>query len=666
MDKSSEEVVRDLLESIPGGRIFLLFTYRPEFVHTWGAKSYHNQLTLNRLSNRESLAMVSHLLDTEDIDRNLEELILEKAEGVPFFIEEFIRSLKDLKIIEREDNKYGLAKGVERVTIPSTIQDVIMARIDSLPEVAKEVLQTGSVIEREFGYDLIKRVTGLPEQKLLPHLSVLKDSELIYERGIYPQSTYIFKHALTQEVVYDSILAKRKKKLHGEIAKAIETLREKHIDEYYGILAEHFIESENYEEGAKYSKLASRKALKTASPYDAIDFAEKKIRCLESLPQTEEIEKRNIDARTRLGLYYTQINYHVPAKEAIDPIFDLAIKHNYKRRLSQIYTIAGAYNYMVQEDFPTAFENLKEALKISEQIGDLNSFAQANYWLALALSFDCKFEKALHHFNKVLDINIAANNVWGISAMKSVISYFVYHLQGRADLSYQASEEALKTAEESADIYSKAMANVSHGVSCYCRGLLEDAKKHLSEGAKFSERINVFSWNAMAQDYLAEIYFEIGKYQDSEKHWEKTVRLVKHNKFLSSWVNASKIGAAKAKVKKNENDIDLESLYDLASKNKVRIHEGRSRKYVGEILLNFDDQTETEAEGWIKKAIEADEKNDMVFYLGKDYALYAELFKRKGDKSKAKENLAKAIDILKECGADGWVKKYEEELASLS
>ena len=89
-----------------------------------------------------------------------------------------------------------------------------MARVDSLPERAKEVLQIGSVIEREFGYPLINRVIGLPEQELLSHLSTLKDSELLYERGIYPQSNYIFKHALTREVVYDSILAKRKKKLH--------------------------------------------------------------------------------------------------------------------------------------------------------------------------------------------------------------------------------------------------------------------------------------------------------------------------------------------------------------------------------------------------------------------------------------------------------------------
>jgi predicted ATPase len=163
-DKSSEEVLKFSLDKIAGIRLLVIFTYRPDFVHTWGAKSFHNQLTLNRLSNRESLAMMNHILGTEEVDSNLEDLILEKTEGVPFFIEEFIKSLRDLKIIERRDNKYHLARDIQEMTVPSTIQDVIMARVDSLPDGAKEVLQTGSAIEREFSYELIKRVANQPEQ----------------------------------------------------------------------------------------------------------------------------------------------------------------------------------------------------------------------------------------------------------------------------------------------------------------------------------------------------------------------------------------------------------------------------------------------------------------------------------------------------------------------
>jgi predicted ATPase len=181
--------------------------------------------------------MVSHLLGTEELDKDLEEFILEKTEGVPFFIEELIKSLKDLKIIEREDNRYRITKDIKEVTIPATIQDVIMARVDSLPEGIKSLLQTASVVGREFSYELIMRVTGLTEKGLLSQLSVLKDSELLYERGIYPQSTYIFKHALTQEVAYNSLLLKRRKEIHEEIGEAIEALYPDRLEEHYELLA---------------------------------------------------------------------------------------------------------------------------------------------------------------------------------------------------------------------------------------------------------------------------------------------------------------------------------------------------------------------------------------------------------------------------------------------
>ncbi|MGD8715822.1 MAG: adenylate/guanylate cyclase domain-containing protein, partial [Desulfobacterales bacterium] len=306
IDKSSEDTLKALLDSIAGERIFLIFTYRPEYVHTWGSKSYHNQITLNHLSNRESLTMVNNLLGSEDIESDLEELILEKTEGVPFFIEEFIKSLKDLKFIERNNNIYQLAENVEALSIPSTIQDVIMARVDSLPEGAKEVLQTGSIIEREFSYELIKRVTSLPEQDLLSRLSILKDSELLFERGIYPNTTYIFKHALTREVVYDSILTRRREQLHEAIGNAIEEIYKESIDEYYGTLVEHYIDSKNYEKGAEYSKLAGRKAENAGALSDAVAYARKRISCLEKLPIDDAVEKKIISARTVLGLYYIQ------------------------------------------------------------------------------------------------------------------------------------------------------------------------------------------------------------------------------------------------------------------------------------------------------------------------------------------------------------------------
>ncbi len=465
-------------------------------------------------------------------------------------------------------------------------------------------------------------------------------------------------------MVYDSILTKTKKRLHGQIGDAIEELYKDNINEHYEILAEHYIASENYEKAAGYSKLAGKKAEKAASLNDAITYAKKRVASIEKLPQAEDMEKELIDARTILGLYIAQMNYYVEAKEAIDPIIDLALKHDYKRRLSQLYTIVGAYNLFVEEDFLEASKHLEKALKISEEVNDIVSFVLANYWLGEALSFNCEFEKAYSHINKALEINEAVNNLWGIAAMKSSIG-MVYCWHGKIVLAHQASNEALQIADESGDIYSKASSYTAQGISYYCKGFFEEAVRPLLRGAEFCKRINLLSWDSIALYSLGDAYFNMGKYQESQNYYNEAASILDQANLFPSLSNLCKIGFAKAKIMNNEKDINLESVYGYHKKKRIRLFDGWMARYIGEILLNIDDQHISEAEDWIKEAIEADSRNDMRWHLGRDYALYAELFKRKGDQLKARENLGKAIEIMKECSADGWVEKYEKELEPL-
>ena len=665
VDKSSENALKYVLESIPGARVLMLFTYRPEFVHTWGGRSFHSQITLNRLSNRESLIMISHVLITEDIESDLEELILEKTEGIPFFIEEFMKSLIQLKVIESRNGKYYLAKDFQEVVIPSTIQDVIMARVDSLPEGAKEVLQMGSVIEREFSYELIKQVTDLPEHELLSNLSALKDSELLYERGIYPESTYIFKHALTREVIYDSILTKRKKNFHAKVAYAIEDIYKENISEYYGVLVEHFIQSEIFEKSAEYSKQASRKAIKTVSINDAISYTNKTIFSLEKLPLTDGVQKFIIDARTNLGINLLEMNYFHEAIEAIEPIIDIALRTNYEKRIPMIYTIVGAGRFCIEENFQEAFHYLEEALRVSKKTKDTGSLLYANYFMGYALSVNCEFEKAIHLLEQTHNLQVKIDNLPWIVVIKGLTSFLVYYFRGDIQMAYQLSHEAVHLSEETNDIHSKLFAYSCHGISLYGKGFLNEACNFLMQGLELNEKIDQLWWNLGGNQYLGDIYFCLGEYPRAINHYAKVIRLLEPKNMYHSWLNLSKIALARTKVLSNEEHIDMESLYAYAAENKIEILGGWAKRYIAEILLYFGKENLPEAEEWIKQSIEADERNGMMFHLAKNYALYAELFIKQGDQSKAKENLSKAIEIFKECGADGWVEKYEKEMATL-
>jgi len=376
IDKSSEESFKSLLESIPGAQVLLLFTYRPEFVHTWGAKSYHSQLTLNRLSNRESIMMVSHLLDTEDLDRDLEEFILEKTEGIPFFIEELIKSLKELKIIVREDSRYRIAKDIKEVTIPATIQDVIMARIDSLAEGVKGLLQIVSAVGREVSYYLIKRITNITEHELLSHLSVLKDSELLYERGIYPESTYLFKHALTQEVAYNGLLLKKRKDIHEEIGEAIEALYPDRLEEHYDLLAYHYTRSTNTDKAVQYLELANQKASKLNAMEEAKAYFDEAMELLDTMPETKENQQRRISLVVNQGIVFLLLFKSPEFYDLLSRYESMARGLGNPELLGTFYALLGQCEFSFG-NYDQAIKTLSKAAELTEGSGNVEEAGYA-------------------------------------------------------------------------------------------------------------------------------------------------------------------------------------------------------------------------------------------------------------------------------------------------
>jgi tetratricopeptide (TPR) repeat protein len=309
---------------------------------------------------------------------------------------------------------------------------------------------------------------------------------------------------------------------------------------------------------------------------------------------------------------------------------------------------------------------LEDALKISEDINDIVGSVLVSWGFGLALSWNCEFEKAYKHLRNALDINLAAKSVWGIAAMKSNLAVFYYNFSGKLNIGFKTTEETLLRAEESGDILSKAVAYGSHGISCYGKGFLKEAEKHLLKGAEFCEKINLVSYNFGAHFYLGETYFESEDFARSKEHYEKVISISENTQAYPSWAGLAKVGLARSEVMNKGKDVNLESLPVYSRNNKVKMLEGWVQRYLGEIFLNIDDRHFYAAEHWIRGAIEADRRNGMMLHLGRDHALCAELFKRKGDRSKFQEHLGKAIDLFKECGADGWLKKAEEGLATFT
>jgi tetratricopeptide (TPR) repeat protein len=286
--------------------------------------------------------------------------------------------------------------------------------------------------------------------------------------------------------------------------------------------------------------------------------------------------------------------------------------------------------------------------------------------MGYCLSDNGEFEKAFSCWEKALGINVMAKVQWGIVAIKANIAIWVYGRLGNVELAYQTSQEALRISDESGDIFSKGYSNRALGLSYYLKGCLKEAEEHLLKSVDLLQKSNQLVWAALASTYLIAIYLDMGEYETSQKFSERAISVYQHTSVGSSFIIWNKVSIALAKVMNNEKDINLHDIFQCYDNNKIEKLKGWILDCIGEILLNIDDQHISEAEDWIKKAIEVHKKYGMMWHLARDYALYAELFNRKGNLPKAREKLNKAIEIFKECGADGWVKKYEKELATLS
>ena len=662
VDPSTWDVAMNFLEVFTRMRILFIFTYRPDFMNIWERKPYHSRIVLNRLSNRESLRMVAHLLNTEKIQPELEALILEKTEGVPFFIEEFVRSLLDLKLITQHNGAYGLVSQECTPVIPSTIQEVIMARVDVLPKETRTLLRTASVIEREFSHHLLKEVTGISEKELLAHVSILKDVQLLFESGIYPETTYVFKHALTREVLYGSLLHAQRAKLHGQVGRALESLYRNNIEDHYGFLVQHFTLGKNYSKGAFYAKLAGRKAQKAASFVEAIAYAQTRIECLDKLPYSDDTKKKLLDTGIALAGYYLSLSRFADAKAAVDAIEDWAEGTIDTRAMARIQIVLGLYSHSIKEDNARAGDHLIEALQISSRSDDFVSMWFANFFLGIVYSWACEFEKGLGCFEKALTMMKDTPNPIGAQFAKGNMSAFNYIFNGKISLAYTTSKELLDSVGKSGDIYVQAMAYGSFGSACFGRALFDRAEQYLRIALTYAEKAALISWQVWAAGFLGHTYAEMGAYEKAVESYNQTVELMEHSRLLPSWSHQIRIAQERVHVLMGDPRLPYETLKEYYADIKIKAAKGWAARHLGEILMHLNNPQAEPANEWFERAIKENQNKNLAFFLACDYEAYARWFAHRRDFAQARRHMTRAKEQFSFCGADGWQEQAERYL----
>jgi predicted ATPase len=261
IDSETQALLNSLVESLPTARLLLLVNYRPEYQHTWGSKTSYTQLRLDPLPPASAEAFLATLLGDDPSLVPLTPLLIMRTAGNPFFLEESVRALVETGVLVGIPGTYRLVQPLQEMPVPATVQAVLAARIDRLPSDEKRLLQTAAVIGTEVPMPLLQAIADMPEEALRRGLAHLQAAEFLYETRLFPEPEYTFKHALTHEVAYGSLLLERRRVLHARIVAAMETLAGERVVEQVERLAHHALRGEMWDKALAYCHQAGEKAM---------------------------------------------------------------------------------------------------------------------------------------------------------------------------------------------------------------------------------------------------------------------------------------------------------------------------------------------------------------------------------------------------------------------
>jgi DNA-binding NtrC family response regulator/tetratricopeptide (TPR) repeat protein len=412
IDSATQELLDSLVESLPTAQLLLLVSYRPEYQHNWGSKSYYTQLRLDPLSPASAVELLQSLLGKDPSLEQLTRFLIKRSEGNPFFLEESVRTLVETQVLVGERGAYHVVQPFPALQIPVTVQALLAARIDHLSLEDKRLLQLASVIGKDVPFDLLQAIAELPEGELRGRLALLQASEFLYEKHVFPEPAYTFKHALTQEVAYGSLPERRRYAYHAAIGVRLEELYSGRIDEVVDLLAYHFGRSAQDEKAVDYAILAAEKAQQRWANTEALAYFDAALKRLEAMPDTASNQLRRVDAVLKQAESKFALGRHTEHIKALEGIRGLVDGLADPRRRAPWYYWTGFLLSLTGSRPEVAIAYCREASTMAEGAGldELRAFAES--CLAQVYLFVGDLRAALVAGESALMTFEAHGNVW--------------------------------------------------------------------------------------------------------------------------------------------------------------------------------------------------------------------------------------------------------------
>jgi class 3 adenylate cyclase/tetratricopeptide (TPR) repeat protein len=667
IDTETQAFLDTLVESLPTARVLLLVNYRPEYRHGWSSKSYYTQLRLDALPPASAAELLQALLGSDATVEPLKAVLIARTGGNPLFLEESVRMLVETNTLTGERSAYRLARPLDAIEVPATVQAILASRIDRLSPEDKQLLQTASVVGKDVPFALLHAIAELSEDKLRGGLSRLQAAEFLYETGLYPELEYTFKHALTHEVAYGSLLHERRRTLHARLTHTLETIYDDRLNEQLEPLAHHAYRGELWEKAVHYARLAGDEASARSAHRQVIELDQQAIGALAHMRQARETLLAELELRQSLRnaqLAAGDLDSIPPNLQRALTLAETLDEDNWR---AWILTSLAHYHWLIR-DLARAFELCQRALGIAERLADAQLTAGARFVLGEVHWARGEYKTAVGLFQQNLPfvtdevprglargpvINSVVNRRWLAQSLAEL---------GAFEAAIVAGREALRIAETKNHPYSLANALVPLGTAMLRAGRFVEAVDLVERDVEICRAFSFRDMLRTALPMLAAAYAQTGRWADAHTIMNESARVL--SRLSTSSVRLAE--AALAAQALPEARLHAEEALALSREQGAGGDEAWSLYLLAAIDAGEAPASPKAASDYYLQALARAEALGMRPLIAHCHLGLGTLYRRAEKNALAHEHLTAATTMYREMGMRYWLEKAEAETRDLA
>jgi tetratricopeptide (TPR) repeat protein len=671
IDSETQALLDMLIESLPTAQLLLLVNYRPEYTHGWGSKTFYTQLRLDPLQPESAGAFLHVLLGDDPSLEALKQLLIERTEGNPFFLEESVRALIETEVLVGEAGAYHLTQESPAIQVPATVQAVLAARIDRLPQDEKRLLKTAAVIGNEVPLPLLQAISEVPEEVLYRGLTHLQAAEFLYETSLFPERIYTFKHALTHEVAYGSLLHEHRRVLHARIVEVLEALVGDRIDDQVERMAHHAFRGEVWDKALMYFRQAGSKAMDRSANQEGMVCFEQALDVLQHLPESQDTVAHGIDVRLDLRNALLPLGKYERIIETLGEAARLAEALHDPHRLGLVYTQLTHYFWSMR-NLDRALADGQRALALSALLGDVILYASANFVLAEVHYSLGNYGQAIAAFEQ--NVERLTGDLLHQRIGPAVLSVVSRRWLTQALAETGAFAEGIARGEEAIRIAEAA--NHPHSLvnACWSLGYLYMRKGDVQKAIPLFERGLELCWTRDLRQLVASLTVALSHVLALSGRLSEALALLEQNEDTASLTRL--IGRL------SESASMLSKVYWLAGRHKdaqtlavrayERAHEikergslARTLQLLGTIAIHHDPPEIDQAETHYQQALALANELGMRPLQAHCHRGLGTLYSQTGQAEQARAELSTAIKMYRNMEMTFWLPETEAALADV-